>query len=567
MSPGIAANLRFVVLVGIVFLVMGAYYNSLSGGFVQDDTPQIVQNPMIGKWNAQTLKRAFTRDFWANIEPDRARDKIDSVYYRPIFLIALMSGHSLAGTNTVGWHLIAVCLHLLAAVLAFIAIDKMLELTTPESIKNRTLMAGLATAIFVIHPVQSESTAWISGLVGPLSTAFMLGAFLCYLEYRRKPAALTLAGVVLLFVVATLTKEQTLVLPVIILACELLVLRKEKQPRLSKQGKTVLMATVVVVAFYLVSRYAAIGVFLGRSRNLNFPDDASLTFGDQLRTMPALLLQYFKLVVYPADLSLMYAFGYVRSLTVTGFWLPLIAVSALTAGSIWWARRSRAAALAAVWLVVPLLPHLNTRAFVSDEIIHDRYLYGSMIGIGMMASMALWKLSKESTVRAVLAGVIVLALAGLTVRQNRQWKTDESLWTRAAQTAPESRLVHLALGAIAEEAHQPDVALREYESILESHPDVIDALNDSAFVYARGRSWAEATRNFERIVELTPSKAIAHFNLSFAYAVQKRYDEAAREQQTALELDPNGPRSDEWRARLVQLERAIATASAIASPG
>ncbi|MEK6303574.1 MAG: tetratricopeptide repeat protein [Acidobacteriota bacterium] len=561
-----AANLRLVTLVGISLLVMGAYYNSLAGGFVQDDTPQIIQNPMMGKWNAESLKQAFTRDFWSNIEPDHAREKI-SVYYRPLFLLALMAGHALAGTNPGVWHLIAVCLHLLAAVLAFLVIEKILELTTDEPSKSRTLMAAFATAVFVVHPVQSESTAWISGLVGPLSTVFMLGAFLCYLAYRRQPTALPLAGVVLLFLMATLTKEQTLVLPIIILACELLVFRNKEEARLSQQGKTVLLATMGVAAFYLASRYAAIGVFVGRNRNLNFADDASLTLADQLRTLPALLLQYCKLVVYPADLSLMYAFGYVRNLSVTGFWLPLVAVSGLAAVLIYWARRAQAVAIAAIWIVVPLLPHLNTRAFVSEEIIHDRYLYGSMIGIGIVAALLLWRVSARATVRAVLATLVVLALMGLTVRQNRQWRTDESLWRRAAETAPESRLVHLALGAIAEKANRPEVALAEYESILESHPNVIDALNDSAFVYARQRRWAEATRNFERIVSLTPGKAVSHFNLSFAYAVQKRYDEAAREQQTAIDLDPNGPRADEWRARLVQLEQAIATASAGASPG
>jgi len=322
-----------------------------------------------------------------------------------------------------------------------------------------------------------------------------------------------------------------------------------------------------VAAFYLACRYAAIGVLLGRTQNPNFPDDASLTLADQLRTLPSLLLQYCKLVVYPTDLSLMYGFGYVRNLSVTGFWLPLAAVFGLAAVSVYWARKARAVAVAAIWIVVPLLPHLNTRAFVSDEIIHDRYLYGSMIGIGIVAAMLLWRVSARATVRAVLATVVVLALMGLTVRQNRQWRTDESLWSRAAQTAPESRLVHLALGALAEKAQQPGAALAQYELILESHPDVIDALNDSAFVYARQRRWTEATRNFERIVAITPGKAIAHFNLSFTYAVQKRYDEAKREQQTAIELDPNGPRSDEWRARLVQLEQAIATASAGASPG
>jgi tetratricopeptide (TPR) repeat protein len=554
-----ASKLRLLVLVGVSLLALGTYYNSLSGGFVQDDTPQIIENPMMEKANAETLKRAFTRDFWANVEPDRARDRVDSVYYRPVFLLALMSGYRLAGTNASAWHFIAVCLHLLAAILAFLAMDKILALTTNETSSSRTLMSAFATAIFVVHPVQSESAAWISGLVGPLSTMFMLGAFMCYLAYRRSAASSALIGAALLFLIATFTKEQTLVLPLIILACEFFAFRNQETSKESQRGRIVLIAMIGVIVIYLVGRYAAIGALLGRSRNLNFPDDASLTLADQLRTLPALLLHYCKLVVYPADLSFLYAFGYVRTVSFNGFWLPLAAVISIAALIIYGARRSQATAIAVVWMVVPLVPHLNTRAFVSDEIIHDRYMYGSMIGIGILAALLLWRITARFIVRASVAGLVVLVLIALTVQQNRQWRTNESLWRRAAQTAPDSRLVHLALAGLAEKRHQPGTALAEYESVLKAHPDVIDALNDSALLSGRTGRWPEATQKFERIVELTPDKAIAHYNLSFAYAVQKRYGDAAREQRTAIELDPNGPLADECRSRLAQIEAAMAT--------
>jgi len=59
-------------------------------------------------------------------------------------------------------------------------------------------------------------------------------------------------------------------------------------------------------------------------------------------------------------------------------------------------------------------------------------------------------------------------------------------------------------------------------------------------------------------VSLTPAKAMAHFNLSFAYAVEKRLSAATDELRIAIKLDPDGPRGDEWRARLDQLEKSIA---------
>src|SRR6185503_8944723 len=160
--------------------------------------------------------------------------------------------------------------------------------------------------------------------------------------------------------------------------------------------------------------------------------------------------------------------------------------------------------------------------------------------------------------------LIISAMCLKTAAQNRQWLNEEALWAWSAEHAPNSRVVHLALGALAENKHDAEGAVREYEAALRINPDIIDALNNAAFVYARSGRWQEATRKFERIVSLTPDKAIAHFNLSFAYAVLKRYVEAAREQKSALDLDPTGVRAEEWRTRLDQLKQAQAQSIAAA---
>jgi hypothetical protein len=546
---------RLLAILGLGLLALAAFSNSISGEFVRDDTFQIVENPMLGKWDAVTLKRAVTRDFWANIEPDRAGERIDSVYYRPVFLIALMTGHKIAGTNPVVWHLIAISLHLGAAILVFFAVERMLALSESGAAGDSMMLSFAAAAIFLVHPVQSESAAWISGLVGPLSTGLMLASFLCYLSFRQTRRYSMVAASLVFFVIAIFAKEQALVLPLIVLCCELFVFRSEGPARVSREGQVVFATMIGCVSFYLVCRYAAIGAVLGHSRSSNFPDDASLTLADQLRTTPGLLLQYCKLIVYPAQLSLMYAFGYVRDLSVTGFWIPLLAICSIGGVLVYGARRSRAIAAATIWMVFPLLPHLNLRAFVSDEIIHDRYLYGSMVGVVMLSAMGMRLLSKRQFVRGIVAALILTGLVVLTARQNRHWRTNETLWQRASATAPNSRLVHIALGALAEDRNDPVNALDEYEAALTAHPDVLDALNNSALLIGRAGGWVEAARRFERIVEITPDKAIAHFNLSFAYAVLRRYDDAIREQRRAIDLDPAGNRVEEWRLRLAQLEK------------
>jgi tetratricopeptide (TPR) repeat protein len=277
--------------------------------------------------------------------------------------------------------------------------------------------------------------------------------------------------------------------------------------------------------------------------NANFPDDASLTLVDNLRTLPLLIASYAKMIVFPINLSFEYDVGYVSSLGLASFWLPLAIVGAI-GFSFWycwrWIPESKAGI---IWIVLPLLPHLSTRSFVSEEIIHDRYLYLSMLGVGLLAAALIGRIRRASSSRlpdrafvAVAAGLVVV-LGVITAIQNRTWQNEDVLWNHSAMSAPNSRIVRVALGVRAERRHDYEGALREYNRALAVNPDIIDALNNSALLYARLGQWGEAT---------------------FAYAVEKRLSAATDELRIAIKLDPDGPRGDEWRARLDQLEKSIA---------
>lgn len=548
-----------VIIPTLVLLALIAFASSVSGDFVHDDLPQILDNHTFGHWDAATITRIFTHDFWASLRPELAGDKLDSLYYRPVFSLFLMLGYGVAGLSASGWHMIALFLHVVVAVLAFYVMNLSLGAVGGIEDKEKRILAAFAAGFFVVHPAQAESVSWISGLVGPLSTIFLLGAFYFYIRYRNRASLWSLLAVVFLFALSVLTKESACAAILMVPAYELFVFSNNL--KLGSRLKSAFIQAVpfaLVVIGYFVLRYSVLHVLFGRSVNLNFPDDASLTLADNLRTLPALLIAYARLVFLPTDLSLMYDFGYVRSLGFTSFWMPLLVLLVAGVALIRFSKKAPAIKLAIIWMVLPLLPHLNTRAFVSDEIIHDRYLYLSILGVGLLVGISLVQAAKSSRLRLpvmVAAVVVLLALGLLTSVQNKRYQNGEALWQDMAAHAPNSRIAHIGMGLLAESRQDNSGALREYEAALKLNPDIIDALNNSAFVHARGGSWPEATQNFERIVSLTPDKAAAHFNLSFAYSVQKRYAEAASEQRRAIELDPNGKRTDEWRARLEQLEQ------------
>lgn len=561
------------LLLALVLLTILAFVNSLNGRFLYDDVPQIIENQTLGHWDRETLKNVFTHDIWTTFGPQLAKENLDSIYYRPAFTLFLMAGYLVAGndpeSSPLKWHLIVLLLHLVSVFLCFLVLEKSLILSSGMDEKKRRLITAFGAAFFAVHPLQSESVAWISGLVNPLCAIIMFAAFYCYLNYRETKRIGVFVTGVILFSVSALTKESAVMLVPIVIVYELFVLNRDSAWGVKFRRAIIgALPFACVLIAYLALRYAMLGLIVGRPANGNFPDDNSLTLVDNLRTIPALLCYYMKLVLIPFNLSLLYDFGYTRSLGLSGFWLPLIVVIAVVVGLVQACRRIPEAAVAVIWITIPLLPHLNTRAFISEELIHDRYLYVSMMGFGLLAALLLSRMAEITLFRlksdslAKLGSLIVAVLCLLTAVQNKHWQDAETMWRQAARNAPNTRRAQFALGLMAEMKGDVQAALQHYDAALQIQPDMIDALNSSGLVLGRARQWKEATRRFERIVELTPDKAIARFNLAFAYAAQGRFAEAMREQSTAISLDPDGPRADEWRNMLAQLEKLSADQSA-----
>src|SRR5262249_1331506 len=127
-----------------------------------------------------------------------------------------------------------------------------------------------------------------------------------------------------------------------------------------------------------------------------------------------------------------------------------------------------------IWIIIPLLPVLNTLSFKPEDLVHDRYLYLSLFGFGLLFAAAVKLLnekiqalegarkevlqSNEPKVLRPSVTVVVLAimiLMGLvTIKQNPVWTDEWSLWNAAAQNVPDSCVVNLELGRLSEEGEK-----------------------------------------------------------------------------------------------------------------
>ena len=126
--------------------------------------------------------------------------------YYPLLHSVFWVEQKLWGDAPLGYHLVNILLHTLAALMAAILLRR---LEVPG--------AYLAAAIFALHPVHVESVAWIAELKNTLSAVFHLAAAIVYLRFDRARSMLPYMVALLLFVLGLLSKTVTATLPAALL--------------------------------------------------------------------------------------------------------------------------------------------------------------------------------------------------------------------------------------------------------------------------------------------------------------------------------------------------------------
>jgi tetratricopeptide (TPR) repeat protein len=384
-------------------------------------------------------------------------------YYRPLFTIYLMIGWFLFGDSAPGWHVANILMHLLAVAFAYLIVERVT--------KDRRL-AVISTLLFALHPLRTESVAWISGVTDLFLAIFLLPSFYLYMLYREGGKTKHLIGALSLFLLAAFSKEPAVALPIFIVVYELVMINrglslKEKIRPAIQYGSMFLAVSI----FYFAMRYYALGFVFHDSRFTQYP------FHEVLLTIPIVICKYIGLLFWPVNLSIFHATPMVETPLSVRFLLPLFFVIALAA-ALWQLRRSTVARFATLWFAVHLLPVLNLSAFGEAFLVQERYVYISSIGFSLLIAMVLVKIPFEKwftlgsrrTAQAAVVGLILILLTGRTLAQNNVWVNDMAVWMHGAETAVDQPMSHYVLGHKYINMQNWEKAVEELEQYMALYP-------------------------------------------------------------------------------------------------
>ncbi len=516
---------------GVIEILLAAsafllYCGTLAFQFVYDDRMQVLDNAAIRRWSY--VPQFFTGNVWQLIDVH-----VLANYYRPLFLLWLRLNYALFGLNPVGWHALSIVLHALVTVQVYWLAKRLF---------GSRSVAATAAMLFCVHPVHTESVAWISGATDPMLACFMLAAALAYLRHRAAvESGRTQKGIyltALLFAgLALLSKEVAIVLPLILAPSALAI--RDGSRRAREIGLEVLPFFLLDVV-YLVVRHAALKGF---AHPLTAMSNTIM-----LQTWPLAIAFYLRQLFAPFWVS-PYANVYsVVSITFAKFWVPLaISMLALVASVALYRRSESKPTIAALyaWIAFPLLPAFYLKVFSPAELVHDRYLYVSSVGFCLLAVFAAHRLSMllSSARRAIkVAGFCVIALfASLTLVDEMDWASDLLLFRHALAIAPENASAMVNLGIVYIERGRPEAGAELLRRVCELYPDSAAANYNYAHYLFQARRNEEAADYFRRSLSIYPEQDRAWIQYAATELRLNKIAEAEGAARQAIKINATEP--------------------------
>jgi tetratricopeptide (TPR) repeat protein len=135
---------------------------------------------------------------------------------------------------------------------------------------------------------------------------------------------------------------------------------------------------------------------------------------------------------------------------------------------------------------------------------------------------------------------VVVALGGLTMRRNLDWRDGRTLYERLLPLAPDSMRVRVNLAEAYQQAGELDRARVAYEEVLRRRPnehDAADALNNLGNLERGAGRTTEALAAYDRALALQPRHVAARRRARLG-APGPRAQRRARASDAALALDP-----------------------------
>jgi Tfp pilus assembly protein PilF len=466
--------------------------------------------------------------------------------FRPLLMFSYWLNFKQSGNEvTFGYHLTNVVLHFFNGALIYLAIRKVLSwMDTDRS--HWEILAIFSAAMFLFHPMQTESVSYVASRSETLSVFFVLAAFVVFLYRKSAGAGAGIAvAVLILFGAAVLSKEHSAVLPALLLLTDYY-----WNPGFSFEGIRRNWKLYVPIVIGGALAVAFVFRILSRSPSAGF-GMKDFTWYQYFFTQCRVIWDYVRMFLFPFGQNLDYNVPISHSMLDHGAILGLIGLLAISVLAWIYRRRFPLASYGWFTFLILLAP---TSSFVPiRDPIAERRLYLPFIGLLFMTVEFLrrWKTGR-ATLIAVL-GLVVLAEAGLSYQRNQLWNSAVDLWKDTADKSPAKVRPRFQLAFAYYHAQRCGDAVNEFAKAAKLQPPNFELLVDWALAYDCAGNTDEAISKLRQAAFISPN-AHVYSQLGKELAQQQKYPEALEALATAERLNPNFEMTYVYRGGIYELQ-------------
>jgi tetratricopeptide (TPR) repeat protein len=585
--PSFAASRTGILLAGglLVIAALVAYRNSFSVPFLYDDVPAIPDNPTI-------------RHLWP-IGPVLSPPGRLTTSGRPIVNLSLAINYAFGKTDVAGYHALNLAIHILAGLTLFGLVRRTLlrqgyggqalasldatrafqisdlkskivegPATTPSETSNlrfeiaadATLLAFIIAAIWMLHPLQTESVTYIVQRAESLMGLFYLLTLYCFvrstnetgkrqeatgqwpetarqnpdatqpLSSRLSPLASRLwqAASILSCLLGMASKEVMVSAPLMVLLYDRTFITGSFREAWQKRRYYYLglAASWLLLGFLVVST--------GGSRNGSAGFSSGLPWWTYALTQLPAIAHYLRLSLWPYPLIFDYG---TAVLTQAGQVMPAaLIITALAIGTVIGLRRWPAIGFAGVWFFAILAPSSSIVPVVTETMAEQR-MYLPLAAVIVLVVLGIYAWAGRLGAYLLLAVAVLLGF--FTFQRNQAYASTLSIWSDTVAKRPENARAHNNLGEILFKAGQKTEAVQQYQEAVrlkpadpDYHYNLATALSDT------GRA-QESLGQFEETMQLVPDYAPAHLNYGLALMKAGQASKAIEHYREALRINPD----------------------------
>lgn len=564
------------------------YLPTLEYPFQFDDKPNILQNTKI----------QLTQIGWTELKEIL---QSTSGRNRPLSVLSFALNYYFGKFDPSGYRLVNILIHIASGMLLYFFTKFTLMLTEketegaggpiereaamPSSANDLFLIPFFATAIWIFHPLATNSVTYIVQRMNSMATMFYMLSMVCYIKGRtlaicteEKPGAIhgrwfplpssvaskcSFICSALAALAAIASKEIAITLPFMIFLYEWFFFQNLDRQWIQKK---LLWAALIGGAFTAMAI-----VSFGVDRLIHYfdlYDRLDFTMTQRMMTECRIVFFYIGLLLFPhpSRLNIDHDFTISHSLIdpLTTL-LSLVMIGLLLFYAIVTAKRNRLASFTIFWYFGNLT--IESTILPLDLLFEHRIYLASMLVISFLVFRVFhlfpWK---KVSLTGLTICIVVLTL--WTQDRNQVWKSPISLWLDCATKSPGKSRPHVNLGEAYAAEGAFGKAVIQYQKALAINPySEYTYYNLGAACYAL-KETEKAVTYFRLALKNNPNFAEAHNNLGVALIDQRQLEEGIHHYHEALRLNPNHPEAPEnLRKAQTGLDQINARIAAIEKKG